>query len=79
MSTNAPDSGFKIKFSNREVSAWGGMALLKRMLDQMDFRQAATGWDLPPPGSNRGYPPAQLIDRYLVRCLSLRPCRNGAL
>lgn len=66
MSTNASDLGFKVKFSNREVSAWGGMALLKRMLDQMGFRAAATGWDLPPPGSNRGYPPVQLIEQWIV-------------
>lgn len=66
MSTSAPDSGFKVKFSNREVSAWGGMALLKRMLDQMGFRQAASGWDLPQPGSNRGYPPVQLIEQWIV-------------
>lgn len=43
MSGNAPESGLKIGFSNREVSAWKGMALLKRMPDQMGFRQAASG------------------------------------
>jgi hypothetical protein len=66
MLNSAPESGLKIKFSNREVSAWGGIALLKRMLDQMGFRQAVAGWDLPPPGSNRGYPPVQLIEQWIV-------------
>ena len=59
-------SAFEIKFTSREVSAWGGMALMKRMLDSMGFRHAATQWDLPAPGSNRGYPPAQLIEQLMV-------------
>lgn len=54
-------SAFEIKFTSREVSAWGGMALMKRMLDSMDFRKAASQWDLPEPGSNRSYPPVQLF------------------
>lgn len=59
-------SAFEIKFTSREVSAWGGMALMKRMLDSMNFRTAASQWDLPEPGSNRGYPPVQLIEQLLV-------------
>jgi len=58
--------GFEIKFTNREISAWGGLALMKRMLDQMDFRQAVSRWDLPQPGSNRGYPPLQLVEQWIV-------------
>ena len=57
---------FEIKFTSREVSAWGGMALMKRMLDSMNFRAAASQWNLPEPGSNRGYPPVQLIEQLLV-------------
>ena len=59
-------STFEIKFTSREVSAWGGMALMKRMLDSMGFQNAALQWDLPAPGSNRGYPPVQLIEQLLV-------------
>ena len=61
-----PESPFEIKFTSREVSAWGGMALMKRMLDSMNFRAAASPWDLPAPGSNRGYPPVQLIEQLMV-------------
>lgn len=61
--TEAP---FEIKFTSREISAWGGMALMKRMLDSMDFRKAASQWELPEPGSNRGYAPVQLIEQLLV-------------
>ena len=66
MSSERPDSHFEINFTNREVTAWGGLALIKRMLDQMALRQAMSNWDLPLPGSNRGYPPAQLIEQWLV-------------
>lgn len=57
---------FHIKFSDREVSAWGGLVLMKRMMDSMGFHQAASGWDFPRPGSNRGYPPVQLIEQWIV-------------
>jgi Transposase DDE domain group 1 len=58
--------GFSVSFSDREVTAWGGLALFKRMLDSMEFRQAASGWGLPQPGSNRGYEPLQLIEQFIV-------------
>jgi len=57
---------FELKFTSREVTAWGGLALIKRMLDGLDFRAAVQSWDLPPPGSNRGYAPAQLIEQMIV-------------
>ncbi|MBA3059607.1 MAG: hypothetical protein FP823_17395 [Rhodoferax sp.] len=31
-------------FSSREVTAWGGLALLKRMLDGLDFRVGVQSW-----------------------------------
>jgi hypothetical protein len=42
------------------------MALLKQMLDRLRFRQSASGWGLPAPGSNRGYEPLQLIEQFIV-------------
>lgn len=42
-------SSFEIKLTSRELSAWGSMALMKRMLDSMNFRAAASQWDLPEP------------------------------
>ena len=36
------------------------------MLDSMGFRQAAAGWGLPQPKSNRGYAPVQLIEQFIV-------------
>lgn len=53
-------------FTDREVTAWGGLVLLKRMLDSMGFRQAVGDWGLPQPGSNRGYAPLQLVEQFIV-------------
>lgn len=58
--------GFSVSFSDREVTAWGGLAVIKRMLDSMGFRDAASGWGMPAPGSNRGYEPTQLIEQFIV-------------
>ena len=52
-----PATPFDLKFTSREVTAWGGLAILKRMLDGMGFKEALQSWDLPQPGSNRGYHP----------------------
>ena len=58
--------GFSVSFSDREVTAWGGLALIKRMLERIEFRQAVSGWGLPAPRSNRGYAPLQLIEPFVV-------------
>ena len=54
---------FDLKFTSREVTAWGCLALLKRMLDALDFKAALQDLKLPQPGSNRGYAPEQLIEQ----------------
>lgn len=61
-----PETPFDLKFTSREVTAWGGLALLKRMLDGMGLHEAVQSWDLPQPGSNRGYRPEQLIEQMIV-------------
>jgi hypothetical protein len=35
---------FQLKFSSKEVTAWGGLALLKKMLDAMEFGVAMKQW-----------------------------------
>ncbi len=66
MSRVLSGEGFTIGFSDREVTAWGGLALLKQMLDSMAFHKAVAGWGLPESGSNRGYPAAQLVEQFIV-------------
>ena len=63
MTTNEP---FELALTSRVVSAWGALALLKRMLVALDFKAALGGMQLPPPGSNRGYAPEQLIEPMIV-------------
>lgn len=57
---------FDVKYTSREITAWGGLAILKRMIDGMGLRQAIQSWDLPGPGSNRGYAPVQLVEQMIV-------------
>jgi hypothetical protein len=40
---------FDVKFTSRKVSAWGGLALLKKMMDGMGVFQAIQSWQLPMP------------------------------
>ena len=32
--------GFELRFTDKEITAWGGMALMKQMLDHLGFDQA---------------------------------------
>ena len=57
---------FELRFSDKEITAWGAMALMKRMLDHMEFDQALAGAGFPQPGSNRGYAPEQLITQFML-------------
>ena len=58
--------GYSVGFSNREITPWGGFALLKQMLDQSGFFEAVKSWGLPPPGSNRGFDPVQQLTQFIV-------------
>ena len=57
---------FEVRFTDREITAWGGMALMQKMLQSIRFSDAAKQWDLPQPGSNRGYEPAQIIEQFMA-------------
>ena len=55
---------FDLRFTDKEISAWGGMGWMKRMLDHLGFDSALTAAGLPQPGSNRGYRPERLIPQF---------------
>ena len=55
-----------LRFTDKEITAWGGMGLMKRMLDHLGFDGALAGCGLPQPGSNRGYRPEQLIVQFML-------------
>lgn len=55
---------FKIAFTDKEISAWGGMVFLKKLLEKSGIIEFLSGLDLPQQGSNRGYSPLQLIQAF---------------
>ncbi|MCF0253161.1 MAG: IS1380 family transposase [Duodenibacillus sp.] len=57
---------YDIAFTNRKITPWGGLSLMQKFLEWCRFEEELNSWDLPKPGSNRGYPPAQLILQALV-------------
>lgn len=57
----------KIAFTDQEITPWGGMVLLKNMLDQIRLKEVVNRCpDLPGPGSNRGYSSLGIIEAFLV-------------
>jgi hypothetical protein len=57
---------FQLRFTGKEITAWHGLSLLKRMLDHMGFDAALATSGLPQPKSNRGYRPEQLIVQFML-------------
>lgn len=57
---------FKLRFTNKEITAWEGMGLMKRMLDRIGFSEAVISCSLPQPGNNRGYAPIQLLLQFML-------------
>jgi hypothetical protein len=58
-------SDIKIEYTDKEISAYGGIVLLKKMMDQMHFTDFLSKTPLPVQGSNRGYDPVQLILQFI--------------
>jgi Transposase DDE domain group 1 len=56
----------ELAFTDKEITAWGGMGLMKRMLDRIGFDSALQSCGLPQPLSNRGYRPEQLIVQFML-------------
>ena len=58
---------FDIRYTNQEITPWGGMVFLRQMLDKIGFKsQVENCICLPQPGSNRGYSPVSIIESFLV-------------
>lgn len=55
----------KIAYTDKEITPWGGILLMKKMLDRMEFDTCLDGLPLPAQGSNRGYSPDQLIKQFM--------------
>ena len=59
-------SDIKIEFTDKEITAHGGIVLLQKMLEKMGFIEFLERTPLPQPGSNRGYDPVQIILQFIV-------------
>ena len=57
---------FDLRVTDKDITAWGGMGIMKRMLDHLGFDTALAASGLPQPGSNRGYRPEQLITQFML-------------
>lgn len=55
----------ELRFTDKEISAWGGLGFLKKMLDSSGFFKLLTQIPLPLQGSNRGHDPIQLIVQFM--------------
>jgi hypothetical protein len=56
----------QIEYSDRDISPWGGMKLMKSFADQTGIKAYLDPLDLPKPGSNRGYDPIDIIESFWV-------------
>ena len=55
------------EYSNKSVTAHGGLSLLKRFLDQTGIVPTIASLGLYEPGSNAGYSVADLFTSFFVR------------
>lgn len=53
-----------IEFSDKNITAWGGMKLMKDMVDAIGIKEYLTELALPEKGSNRGYEPTQIMECF---------------
>lgn len=59
-------SEVKIQFTDKEITAHGGIILLQKMMQKMGFLDFLEHTPLPQPGSNRGYSPVQIVLQFIV-------------
>lgn len=59
-------ANLKIEFTDKEITPWGGVAILHKMMDKMSFDEVLQKSPLPVQGSNRGYDPVQLIMQFII-------------
>jgi hypothetical protein len=57
---------YQIEFTDKEITPWAGILMLKKMLDRIGFDGCLAGLNLPGQGSNRGSSPGQLIKQFMT-------------
>lgn len=58
--------GLPWEFSDKAVTAWGGLRLMKEMLDRIGMKGVLAASGMPQPGSNRGYDPVTMMESFWV-------------
>lgn len=53
-----------IEYSDKAVTPFGGLSLMKRFVDQTGIREYLGQLNLPQPGSNRGYEPVRIVESF---------------
>lgn len=56
----------EIEYSDKKVTPFGGMSLIKRFLDNLGILNYLEQLDLPEPGSNRSYKSVEIIESFWV-------------
>jgi hypothetical protein len=59
-----PSGEFTHQCSGKPVTPFGGMAVMKRFIDQVGIREYLGELDLPEPGSNRDYTSAEILESF---------------
>jgi hypothetical protein len=54
-----------IQFIDTEITSWGGVSILKKMIDKSGFVSYLESLPLPEQGSHRGYSPIQLFLQFM--------------
>jgi len=57
---------YKIEFSDKEITPYGGLVLLKKMIDNSRLTEFLSTLKLPQPGSNRGFSPVSIIMSFML-------------
>ncbi len=55
-----------MEFTDKEITPWGGMVLMKQLIDKTKINEVLERLPLPAQQSNRGYNPVQLINNFWV-------------
>jgi len=57
---------YELRFTDKEITPWGGLGVMKQMLDHMEFEEALADIGLPVQRSGRGYGPVKLVMQFIL-------------
>jgi hypothetical protein len=54
----------RYEFVEKPVTAWGGMRMMKELIERTVIKEFMERIPLSKPGSNRGYSPIQIVESF---------------